>query len=471
MTTTTVTQQNILDQMRERWKKVAQFHYTDSGNADAFAYLFGDVIKYDNRQGRWLIWSDPLWKADNDQAIIRKAREVIDMRAAALPYVTNDKHASALRWVVKSESAFTIQSMLKLAAADKAIKDEGDNWDADDWLLGCENGIVDLRTGKLRKGKPEDRITISTGLNFDPQAPCPRWMQFLDEVFCHKELIDFVWRAVGYSLTGATHEEVLFMCYGTGANGKSKFINRLSDMLGAYHWKSQFSAFEALEKRAGVASGEIASLAGKRCVTASESRKKNILDEAMIKSLTGGEEVSARFLHKNLFVFRPKMKIWLSANHLPPVEDNSHGFWRRVRLITFEQTFKDKTQDKDLEKKLRAETPGILAWAVRGCVEWQKRGLEPPQCVIDATANYKASSDTLTEFIKLYCVTDKHATVYAGELLTEYNNYLTDIGEKTDSGQSFGRRIAELGFKRERDSKPGVRKLIYRGIGLIGQNP
>lgn len=410
------------------FEKLSQFPLTDTGNAEAFVYLNRNTARYDHRYKKWYFWSPPLWRRDGDGRISRRITEMVRMRQRAFGVVepTNKKMK---RWGIESESASRISATRSRVESMMPISTEGGYWDENDWLIGCENGLIDLRSGKLRVGTQEDLVTLSTKLLYDENAKCPRWLKFLEEVFETQDMIDYVQRAFGYSLTGSIKEEIVFLCYGTGANGKSKMVNRLRDILGDYAWATAFSTFANME-RAGGATQEIAELAWARAVVASESKESSKLNEARLKSLTGGETISARFLYTESFQFRPRLKIWMSANHKPQVEDTSHGFWRRIHLLPFEKQFSGKNQDRDLEDKLRNETVGILAWAVQGAVAWGKQGLNPvPQKVQEETLKLQQQNDEVEEFIgNCFVRGDESMKVKFSDAYTIYKEYCEEVG-------------------------------------------
>jgi putative DNA primase/helicase len=301
-------------------------------------------------------------------------------------------------FAVRSESRQKLDACLALAQNEHSITDSGANWDADPYLLGVANGVVDLRTGELRPGRPEDRLTLRVPFQYDPRGDCPRWEQFLHQVFqCNNELISFVQRAVGYSLTGSVREQVLFLCYGTGANGKSVFLSTLRHLAGDYAMNIPFTVLE-LQQRPSL-TNDLASMVGKRLVTLSETNESTRLNEARIKGLTGGDPITARFLYSESFTFHPAAKFWLAVNHLSHVRDDSHGFWRRVRVLPFQQRFSGNSADPDLAQKLCAELPGILAWAIQGALNWQVVRLASPSAVMVATETYREENDELAAFI------------------------------------------------------------------------
>ena len=337
------------------------------------------------------------------------------------------------------------------------------SWDEDPWLLGLPNGVVDLRTGLLRPGRPQDAITMAAGTAFDPRAAAPRFRTFLSEIFEENEgLIGFVRRAVGYALTGLTSEQCFFLLYGRGSNGKSVLLNVLLALLGDYGYAAPFSTFEY--SRGNTIPNDVAQLAGRRLVVASETNEGARLNEARIKQLTGGEPQTARFLNHEYFTFAPRAAIFLAVNHRPQVRDDSRGFWRRVRLVPFCHEFKSDEIDPHLSEKLQAELPGILAWAVQGCLEWQKEGLNPPAEVTAAVADYQADSDPLVEFLSECCIEDANVSVRAATVFERYRDW-AEARKLSDrevlSSRIFGERLSAR-FQKDRN-RSGV---VYFGLGV-----
>jgi putative DNA primase/helicase len=433
---------------------------TEAGTAERFARLHGDDLRYDHRRGRWLLWSAHRYVPDPDEQIMRLAltfarawqREALNIEE---PHRRKETSAVAM----KLERRQALVSMLGLASALKPIADAGDGWNSDPWLLGVPNGVVNLRTGERRDGRREDRLTMSTAAPFDAEATCPRWQQFVGEVFGGDEdLITFVHRAIGYSITGDTSEQVLFLPYGHGANGKGTLTQTLDHVLGDYAYAMPFSTVE-LHNRSAIPN-DVAALVNRRFVSASETNDGTRLNESRVKALTGCDPISARFLHAEFFTFQPVAKYWLSVNHKPVVCDDSYAFWRRLRLIPFTQTF---AIDKTLGAQLRAEGPGILAWCVRGCLAWQQHGLEAPAVVMDATAAYKAESDVLHDFYEEACDLEAESQVGARDLYEHYQRWaeqhgLTDRERLTAT--AFGRKVSDR-FRHEH-TRAGK---VYFGIG------
>jgi putative DNA primase/helicase len=441
----------------------ARDHLTELGAAERFTRLHGHRIRYDYRRDRWLLWEGHRWRPDADAAVMRLAfagarewqREVFHAKTST------DTKAASLKFTFSLERRASLANMLALAKAIKPIADAGEDWDADPWLLGTPSGVVDLRTGIARPGRPRDRITMQTRAKFEPTAPCPRWEQFLGEVFDGQdELITFLQRAIGYSLTGITTEQVLFMLYGTGANGKGTFVNTLKHALGDYAWNMPFATVELHERSA--IPNDIAALVNRRFVIASETNDGTRMNEARVKALTGCDPMTARFLHSEFFEFEPVAKFWLSVNHRPIVRDNSYGFWRRLRLIPFKKRF---TLDGTLAAQLEREAPGILAWAVRGALAWQADGLAAPAVVIAATDAYEAESDPLRDFLDEACDTSNpKASEFSTPLFARYRAWAERRGlteRERLSHNGFGRKMGER-FEEVHD-RAGT---LYTGVSL-----
>ena len=262
----------------------------------------------------------------------------------------------------------------------------GDEWDPDPWGLGVKNGVVTLDTGTLRDGRAEDFITKVALITFDVGADCPRWLQILDEIFAdNPELVAYMKRVAGYILTGITTEQCFFVLHGVGANGKTTFIETLRHVLGHdFCWSMPFPSASWSDS---ISEYQRAELVGRRLVVTSELSRQKELNAELVKSLTGSDRINARRVRERPFTFTPTAKFVLAVNDPPVIEDTSVGMWRRVKLIPFLQSF--DTPDMTLGDALRAEAPGILTWAVEGCLEWQKGGLQPPECVEIATAEYR----------------------------------------------------------------------------------
>ena len=313
-------------------------------------------------------------------------------------------------------------------------------------------------------------ITKATRVLWNPAASCADWMGFLEGVFPgNPEMIEFLQRAIGYSLTGITREEVFFILHGAGRNGKGTFLRVLSEVLGDYAGNTDISTLIADRDTSRAPRNDVASMAGKRFITAQESREGARLDEALIKSLTGGDLITARFLHKEFFTFKPTWKIWLATNHRPDIRGTDTGIWSRPRLIPFDVSFEGR-EDRGLKDRLlRPESlAGILQWAVRGAVEYLKDGeLKYPKAVTEATASYRAESDIIQKFIDERCVVGDQAYSLARPIYQEFSKWAAQSGEDGMTETAFGRQLTERDFGGRRFQKlKSMKGIRYSGIGL-----
>jgi putative DNA primase/helicase len=445
-------------------RKLPQFALTDAGNAEMFAYVYKDSLRYDHSRKRWLVWREHWWVEDATDQVYLMAISTARLRLhEALRMPDGNEKEAALRWARASESRSKLLAMLSLSQSQPALSDTGDKWDSDPDLIGVSNGVVDLRTGSLRAGKPADQITMHLNVPFDPRALCPRWLRFLLEAFSNDhDLVDFVHRAMGYSLTGETSEQCVFLCYGTGANGKSTFLEIARYLIGPYSCNLPMISFD-LKARAAIPN-DIAALVGKRYVTSVETNESAELNEARLKGLTGGDEVTARFFYHEFFGFKPQAKFWLAFNHKPQIADDSHGLWRRLRLIPFLRQFSPEQADKDLLATLKLETPGILAWMVQGCLKWRNEGLEPPASVARATEEYKEESDLLADFLEERYIKSPGAWESAGQVFSNYQKHTIENSDTPMSRPAFTRRMEAKGFKHTRRGHDRTR--AWEGLKL-----
>jgi putative DNA primase/helicase len=440
---------------------VRTLRLTEAGIAERFADAHGDDIRRDHRRRRWLFWSGARWMPDRDGEIDRRGLAFTRAwQRETIEHVEDlDRRAQILDVALKLERKDALRSMLGFAASLPPIADAGDQWDRDPWLMGVANGVVDLRTGVLRPGRRDDRVTMTSPVPYRPEAACGRWERFVSEVFGGDvELAAFIQRAVGYSITGDTTEQCLFLLHGSGANGKSTFLSTLHQVLGDYSAVTPFSTFE-LKGRASIPN-DVAQLVGRRFVMASEVQPGAQLNEARVKALTGGDPMTARFLHGEFFTFEPVAKFWLGLNHVPNVSDESFGFWRRVRLVPFLQRFEI---DKQLASELRSEASGILHWAVTGCLAWQQRGLSAPAAIADATRELRSEMDDLAEFFEDATEVVGAAQVAARSLFVHYEQWTKAHGVEAMTETMFGRRCSQRFSKR----KVGAHTM-YQGLRLRG---
>jgi len=436
--------------------------YTDAGNAEMIATIYGERLRYDHRLGRWLIWDGQRWQADNDGHLIRLVLDAMRRRQElALKIRDVDQKKRAMSWTLGSESYSKMVSAINIAKNLDPLTDNGTGWDSNDWLLGVGNGVLDLRTGTLRNALPDDRITLNTEIDYNPDATAPRWEQFLSEIFDgDDELVGFIQRAVGYTLTGDTREQCLFLCHGGGANGKSVLLDILRTLLGDYAKNTPFSTFEMDRNNANT--NDLAALSRVRLVTAAETNEAQRLNEARVKAITGGDPITARFLHKEFFEYLPSFKVWLAMNHKPRILGADDGIWRRIRLIPFNVKFKGKDADKTLPDKLNAELGGILAWAVRGALDWQNGGLREPQVVVAETVNYRHESNNVLIYLDEQTIQNPQARIVSSTLYKKYRDWCNERGDYPISIQEFGRRMSDAGYISQKIS--GYKR--YTGIEL-----
>ncbi len=424
---------------------------TDLGNAERLVALYGVDLRHCHPWRRWLCWDGQRWRPDDSGGPVRAAKHTARaIYAEAALIVGDDKDAQAKRkaiaaWAAESESNTRIRAMLSLAASETNVVVLPAELDANPDLLAVHNGVLDLRTGKLGNPDRDQLITKLAGCAYDPDAQAPTWDKFLARIMGEDaELIGFLQRAVGYSLTGDTGEECLFLPYGKGRNGKSKFLGAVRAMLGDY---AQQLPREALMSRDRSAiPNDLARLAGARFATAIETRRHQQLDEEIVKQLTGNDPVSARFLHAEFFEFQPQAKIWLATNHKPKISGTDDAIWSRIRLIPFTVTIPKEERNKQLGAELEAELPGILAWAVRGCLAWRDHGLGEPPTVEAATQAYRAEEDTLASFVAQCCTTGPEQHAYSKDLHTAYQAF---TGERI-SQKELGTLLGDHGYNPDR---------------------
>lgn len=450
------------------------FRLTDMGNAQRLAANFGRELRYTNSHG-WLIWRKTRWEEDQTQAIVRRAKDTVRRIYAEASRCEDEAIRKAIgAWAHKSESAGKIAAMLDLARSEPGICVTADAFDADRMLLNCENGTIELATGRLREHRREELLTKQIAVAYDADATSPRWDQFIAEVTKgDTELAAYLQRAVGYSLTGDVREQNLFFLYGLGANGKTTFLTVIQRLLGDYAWTA--AAGLLLEKKNEQHPTTVADLAGRRFVLCSEVGEGKRMAEELVKQMTGDHRITARKMHRDSFEFDPLYKLWLAANHKPIIKGTDNGIWRRIHTVPFTATFYDPdkalsgqpVKDPTLLDKLLAELPGILAWAVRGCLDWQRIGLVRPKAVLDATESYREEMDILGTFLADRCVVQPGVRAKAGDLYAAYQEWCQATGEHTATQTAFGRALTERGFGEGRDRTIGRFRI---GIGLVAES-
>jgi putative DNA primase/helicase len=450
---------DALEAARATEAAVAAEHLTDLGNARRFVAQHRHELRYCHPWRSWLHFDGRRWCRDADGEAVRRAKATVaSIYAEAADPELGDKARKQIADHAKaSESEARIRAMLSLAQSEGGIPISPDDLDTDPYLLACGNGTLDLRCGELREPDPADLITRATPIRYEAEAECPRWLRFLAEIFDgDEELIRFIRRWIGYTLTGNTREHVVAVLHGAGCNGKTTFAEAVKRVLGELGATAAFDTFVRARDSRGPRN-DLARLNRVRMVLASEAGKGRRLDEATVKQLTGGDTTTARFLYGEHFEFRPEFKLWLVTNHRPRVDGGDEAIWRRLRLIPFEISFKGR-EDRKLEAELEAELPGILKWAVEGASEWQRSGLGIAPAVDVATSEYRRDEDPLGVFLAGRCVMEGEAE--PSELRDAYEAFCREVGEEPMPSHVLGRDLADRGIRRIGKGRR------YRGVSL-----
>ncbi len=375
--------------------------------------------------------------------------------------MSDDKTRNAMYAHAKtSNGAKGVRNMIEMAKSELAIGLA--ELDTDPWLFNVNNGTIELRTGELREHRREDFITKLAPVDFDQDATCPRWEEFLITVFDgNTELIDYLRRLVGYCLTGVTEEHVLPFLHGTGANGKSTFCETILKLMGPdYAMKAAPDLLMA--KRLESHPTDRADLFGKRFVACIETEEGRRMAEGLVKELTGGDRVRARRMREDFWEFTPTHHVWLAGNHKPTICGTDHGIWRRIKLIPFDVVIPEAKQDKKLPAKLAEELPGILNWAIAGCLDWQQGGMREPAVVQAKTSQYSTDMDDVGKFIDEFCEVGKDFLESATEL---YRAFLEKTGSNMNQ-HAFGARLTQKGFL---NTDPNTRKQYRTRTGKMAR--
>ena len=350
---------------------------------------------------------------------------------------------------------------LSLATHKPAFCIDTSKFDSDIWSIGLPNGLLDLRTGTLGSYKPNDYVTKCGGPFFEETAKCPQWEAFLLKSFNQDtEMVSYLARVIGYTLSGSTEAQCLWLHYGAGSNGKSTFMNVLSALMGDYATTANASTI--MSKPTSNISNDVARLKGARLVMINELEDGKRLAEAEIKTMTGGEALTARYLHQEFITFYPQFKLHLTSNYKPSVYDNSHGLWRRINLIKWAVIVKEVDQDKQLFDKLKSELSGILNWALAGLQDYLKNGLQPPNSVLNDTAEFRAEMDSIGQFVEACCYVDVEARGKASDLYARYSGWAKDTGRQPLNTMRFGNSLKDKGYTNYKSS--GV--MVYKGLAV-----
>jgi putative DNA primase/helicase len=442
---------------------------TDLRNAERYVADHAATLRYVGTWSKWLAWDGKRWVTDDVGAAERLAKDTVrrmldDARADLEADL--DGARKAISWAVASHDAKRIRAMVSLARSAPELAVRFEALDAEPWALNVANGTLDLRTGALRPHDPRELHTKLAPVPFDPSATCPTWEAFLARAMAgNARLLDFLARLAGYTLTGVIREHVLGFLFGGGANGKSTYLSTLHAVMGDYAVRAGTGLLFA--SRGERHPTELTTLFGARLVTCSEVADGVAFDEARVKDLTGGDLISARRMREDLWTFAPSHKLYLAGNHKPQVRGQDDGIWRRIRLVPWLVTVPPGERDPELPEKLRAELPGILAWAVRGCLAWQREGLGEPQEVLDATAGYRADSDPLREFVDSYLVFGADEKVARQRIRHAYEEHCKETG-----AEPLGARRFVDGLRRHGSLEPTTVRVgaqvanAWRGVRL-----
>jgi len=447
---------------RQIFQRVDCEELTEGGNAARLERIHGEDLRYNHTHKKWYLWNKGRWKIDANGGAMRLAADVVgSLYLAASKADGKDARNELVSFAKATDSRKGLSNMLALAANRLKFALTADDFDRDAWLLGAENATIDLKTGSLREPQRGDLITKAIGARYDEAAQCPLWLKFLDRIFPDEELRKYIKRAVGYCLTSSMGEQAFFFCYGQGANGKSVFLAVLRALLGEYARQADFSTF--LVQRNEKVRNDLAALAGARVITAIEAEEGGRLSMQVIKSWTGGDPVTARFLFGENFTFQPQGKLWLAANNKPAITERNHAAWRRVRLIPFTATIPEAERVNEYEKVLYPELPGILNWALEGLQDYQKNGMETPNVVLDATNEYRRENDSLEQFVFECCEMGKLKVCKNTELYDTYLSFCGMSGIKALSQHKFSPELKTREGISHTKNKYGA---VWTGIAL-----
>jgi len=438
--------------------------HSDEALASQFVIRSSEKYRYVNPWGRWLFYDGTRWVQDRT---LRVPNAMRSMCAEIARLVTTDKGLSvSARERVSAEiaSAHKIYAALRLATGDRLLAMDSDVWDADPWLLNTPTGTIDLRTAALHKHNRENYITKQTAVG--SSGDCPLWRELLrDWTDNDDELVAFLQRFVGYALTGTISEHALLFFYGSGANGKSTFLNAIIELLGDY---CQVAAMETFVETKGERHpADLAILHGARLVVAQETEEGHRWATSRIKALTSGDMITARHMRQDFFSFKPAFKLLFAGNHRPGLRQVDEAMRRRINLVPFKVTIPTDKRDASLPDKLRSELPGILTWALEGCLEWQEKGLSPPESVRVATHDYLTDEDVLAVWVEETIERDPLGFVRVADLHANYQIWAKKFGERFMGLKRFSQVIEDRGFERGKHPKDRTRGFV--GITLKAQ--
>lgn len=430
---------------------------TDLGNAARLARMAKGRAMFCPQLKSWFFYSEGRWKRDELGEIKKLAAECVrSIYGEAATATDADERKALAGHAHRSESLSRMKAMIELAQPLLAVSVK--SLDSDPWKFNVLNGTIDLKTGRLLPHDSADLMTKQAPVVYDPGADCRRFKQFLDEIFPdavlgggNEQILKFVQKFLGYCMVGDTREQIMAIAWGTGANGKSTLFNLVQEILGDYAMTTP--AETLLVKRGESISNDLARLRGARFVLASETVEGRRMNVALVKQITGQDQITARFLHCEYFSFIPEFKLVLLTNHKPAASGDDYAFWRRIRLIPFEMKFEGNARDDTLTEKLRQESAGILAWMVEGCLLWQKEGLTPPAEVTRATQDYRSENDIFSEWLDECCEeggeeSSQTVRTKTADLFQSFKGWLAETGARClFSRRKFTEALKEKGFE------------------------
>lgn len=423
---------------------------SDDALALKFSQRYGDDLRYTDSWGRWYIWNGTYWQRDDTRHVLDIARQICREASSSCGDEKLGRHIAG---------ASTVAAVERLARADRRHAATVDQWDTEPWLLNTPAGVVDLRIGTLRPAAREDYCTRIAAAA--PGGECPLWMAFLSRITdCNAALQKFLQRMAGYALTGITREDALFFLYGTGANGKTVFINTISGVIHDYAKTAPIEAFTASKNEQHPT--DMAGLQGARLVSASEIEDGKRWAESKIKRLTGGDRIAARFMRQDFFEYAPQFKLVIAGNHKPGLGTVGEAIRRRFHLIPFTVTIPKAERDEELTRKLHSEWGAVLRWMIEGCLSWQREGLNPPAIVRDATEEYLTAEDCIGQWIEERCEKGPNCGLAVAELYRNYQAWLSQNGEPECDVKGFSQSLEARGFARKRSSDARS----FRGLTL-----
>lgn len=444
-----------------------QYKLTDVGNAERFVAMFKDEVKYCAVYKKWFVWNGKYWEQDDGTIIEYAIQCVRSIYTYADMLPEGDQRKALIQHASRSENGNRIKAMVSLASGKRECLISPDDWDANPWLINCQNGTINLKTGKLQPFRKEDYITRICSTKYDETVATPLWDSLLETITKgDADMIRYMQKALGYAMTGDISEQAMFVLYGTGSNGKSTFLNIFSAVMNTYAQSTSSETF--MQKKNESVNNDVARLKGARFVTAIEMEENKRLAEALIKSMTGGDKLVTRFLYGEFFEYIPQFKVFLAANHKPVIRDTTNSIWRRIKLMPFQNTFTEANRDKHFADKIMAkEMPGILAWAVKGCLLWQEEGIKEPESVRRATEEYRTEMDSFANFFEECCEISEGGRVSNKVLRATYDEWCKDNGEFALSQRPFSQKLLEKGFSKKKIGGSGL--MEWHGFVLRGQ--